>query len=77
MLPITTKWFKIHPSTNEIAKFAITNNTNQTINQLHTPLYEPISIVIPYVVWGELDYISKKLNKNNNSLEQGKLKRMK
>ena len=50
----------------QLAKSAITNNTNQTTNQLHTPLCEPISIIIPYVVWGELDYISKKLNKNNN-----------
>ena len=51
----------------ELAKSAISNNANQTTNQLYTPLYEPISIVIPYVVWGELDYISKKLNKNNNN----------
>jgi len=51
----------------QLAKSAISNNTNQTINQLHTPLYEPISIIIPYVVWGELDYISKKMNKNKNS----------
>jgi len=58
----------------ELAKFAITNNTNQTTNQLHTPLYEPISIVIPYVVWGELDYQSKKMNKNN-SLEEGEVEK--
>ena len=60
----------------ELAHFAITNNTNQTTNQLHTPLYEPIRIVIPYVVWGELDYISKKMNKNNNnSLEEGEVEK--
>lgn len=54
----------------KLAKSAISNNTNQTTNQLHTPLYESISIVIPYVVWGELDYISKKMNKNNNNLDE-------
>ena len=54
-----------------LAKTAISNNTNQTTNQLHTPLYEPISIVIPYVVWGELDYQSKLNKVNSSKLEEG------
>jgi len=75
MLPLRTKWYPLTQKLIQLAKSAISNNTNQTTNQLHTPLYEPISIVIPYVVWGELDYQSKKLNKNNNSLEEGEVEK--
>ena len=59
----------------ELAKSTISNNANQTTNQLHTPLYEPISIVIPYVVWGELDYQSKLNKVNNNNLEEGEVEK--